>query len=55
MSAEIVQFIPRARKTPPDTDFHTIVFHPPIANVQEAAIAEDNAPSEYSAPESDPA
>ncbi len=54
---ELVQFIPRARNSRPDTDFPTIVFKGPIApeNAHEAAIVEDTAPSEYCAPEGDPA
>jgi hypothetical protein len=57
MSADIIQFIPRARTVRTDSDFPTIVFKGPDApaNAHERAIIEDTAPSEYCAPEQDPA
>jgi len=54
MTAEIVQFIPRARKNRPDSDFPTIVFKGPVAPAN-AHERELYAKSEYEAPTKDPA
>jgi hypothetical protein len=53
--AEIIQFIPKAR-TNRETDFPVIVFKGPIApaNAHENALY-DYTPSEFVAPEQDPA
>lgn len=55
MTAEIVQFIPRARNRT-ESDFPTIVFKGPVApaNAHERELY-DYTPSEYVAPEQDPA